>query len=113
MSEVREFATGATRSPMANKLCYSGFLSPLAQKRFAEYMHLHRTQSDGAIRDPDNWKKGIPMESFMDSMSRHYQDVWLHMDGHGKEATEDIETALCGLFFNVQGMLHEIVKARE
>lgn len=108
----REFESGATRSPLGDKLCYAGFISPLAQKRFAEYMHLHRTQADGQIRQPDNWKKGIPLGSFMDSMSRHYQDVWLHMDGFSGEAVEDMETALCGLFFNIQGMLHEIVKER-
>lgn len=109
---IREFETGATRSPLGEKLCYSGFMSPIAQKRFAEYMHINRKQSDGQLREPDNWKKGIPIKSYMDSMSRHYQDVWLHMDGHSGEATEDMETALCGLFFNVQGLLHEIVKAR-
>jgi len=112
MSEIRTFETGATRSPMKDKLCYSGFLSPLALKRFAEYMHHHRTQANGQIREPNNWKKGIPLDSFMDSMSRHYQDVWLHMDGFSEEATEDIETALCGLMFNVQGMLHELTKGR-
>ena len=110
--EIREFETGATRSPIADKFCYDRFFSPLVLHRFAQYMHQHRTQSDGTIREPDNWQKGIPMESYMDSLKRHEMDVWLHQSGFGSIATEDIETALCGLFFNVQGMLFEILKAK-
>ena len=108
---VRIFDTGATRSPQAEKLCYDRFFSPLVLKRFAEYMHLHRKQSDGALREPDNWQKGIPQASYMDSMARHEMDVWLHQSGLPGEATEDLETALCGLMFNAMGMLFEVLKA--
>lgn len=109
---VRIFDTGATRSPQAEKLCYDRFLSPLVLKRFAEYMHGHRKQADGTLRDPDNWQKGIPQESYMDSMARHEMDVWLHQSGFPDEATEDIETALCGLMFNAMGMLFEVLRER-
>jgi hypothetical protein len=106
-AKIRTFDTGATRSPMADKLCYSGFFSPKVMKRVAEYMHLHRKQADGNIREADNWKKGIPVASYLDSMTRHFMDVWMHLDGCGELATEDLQTALCGLFFNTQGMLFE------
>ena len=108
---VRIFDTGATRSPQAEKLCYDRFLSPLVLKRYAEYMHEHRKQSDGTLREPDNWQKGIPQASYMDSMARHEMDVWLHQSGFSCEATEDLETALCGLMFNVMGMLFEVLQA--
>ena len=107
---VRIFDTGATRSPQAEKLCYDRFLSPLVLKRFAEYMHEHRKQSDGLMREPDNWQKGIPQASYMDSMARHAMDVWLHQSGFPDEATEGLETALCGLMFNAMGMLFEVLK---
>lgn len=112
MSKVRTFDTGATRSPLGDKFCYSGFLSPIVLKRFATYMHEHRTQADGTLRDPNNWQKGITLESYMDSMMRHFMDVWLHHEGFSEEANEDLETALCGLFFNTQGMMFEVLKAR-
>jgi hypothetical protein len=69
-------------------------------------------QKDGTIRDSDNWKKGIPLDSYIRSMTRHLHDLTLHHDGYGELAREGIEEALGGLFFNVQGYMHEAVKAR-
>ena len=105
--EVRTFPTGATRNVETTKLDYEGFLSPLALRRYAEYMHKHRVQSDGSTRDSDNWQKGIPIASYMKSMWRHFMDVWMSYRGYQKMSEEE----LCALFFNVQGLLHECVKA--
>jgi hypothetical protein len=105
--EVRTFPTGATRNVETTKLDYEGFLSPLALRRYAEYMHKHRVQSDGSTRDSDNWQKGIPIASYMKSMWRHFMDVWMSYRGYQEMSEEE----LCALFFNVQGMLHERVKA--
>ena len=110
MTGVREFDTGATRNVDASKFDYDGFLSPLALERFAEYMHANRTQADGTFRDSDNWQKGIPFDSYMKSMWRHFFDVWKWH--RGLPAGEDIETALCALMFNVQGYLHEHLKRK-
>ena len=107
---VRQFDTGATRSPAGDKLCYDRFFSPLVLRRVAQYMHMHRTQSDGNVREPDNWQNGIPQASYMDSMMRHFMDIWLFQRGFTDLMEEDIETALCGVFFNTQGMMHEILK---
>ena len=109
----RIFVTGATRSPLNDKLCYAGFMDARVIKRYAEYMHRHREQTDGNLRDPDNWKKGIPIDSYMDSMYRHFMDVWLWHQGYLDEATEEIEEALVALMFNVQGMLFEILKKED
>lgn len=105
---MRTFDTGATRDSDDNKLDFEGFLSPLVLERYAEYMHLHRKQADGKVRDSDNWQKGIPKSAYMKSKWRHFFDTWkLH---RGLKAPVDIETSLCSELFNTMGMLHEILK---
>jgi hypothetical protein len=101
-AKARYFATGATRDTDEGKLNYEGFLSPAVLKRFAEYMHECRKQSDGVLRDADNWQKGIPQKAYMESMWRHFMAVW---SGYreGEVSSDD----LCALLFNVQGMLFE------
>lgn len=105
---MREFDTGATRDTEEGKLDYEGFLSPLVLRRFAEYMHAHRVQADGNLRDSDNWQKGMPKEAYIKSGFRHFMDWWMEHRGH--DGREDIEEALCALLFNVQGYLHEHLK---
>ena len=109
--DVRTFETGATRSNDENRLEYEGFLSPLVLKCFAEYMHRHRMQSDGTLRPPDNWQKGIPKQEYMSGGYRHFMDWWLEHRGH--ESRDGIIDALCGLMFNVQGYLHELLNKKE
>ena len=107
---MRQFETGATRNNDSDALDYEGFLSPLVLQRFAEYMHKHRFQADGQVRSSDNWQKGIPLESYMKSGFRHFMDWWV--EHRGLESREGLEDALCALLFNVQGYLHETLKAR-
>jgi hypothetical protein len=107
---VREFATGATRDTDAGKLDYDGFLSPAVLRRYAEYMHRHRLQSDGKMRDSANWQKGMPRAQYIKSMWRHFIDVWTM--AHALEVQRPAEEeALCALLFNVMGYLHETIKA--
>ncbi len=108
---MREFETGATRNADVDPDLY-GFTSPLALNLFGQYMHANRTQADGTVRDSDNWKKGIPMDSYIRSARRHLQDLTLHYDGFPELAREGEVEAMCGLFFNVQGFLHEYMKAQ-
>ncbi len=107
---VRQFDTGATRDTDQGKLDFEGFLSPLVIERFAEYMHKNRFLKDGSMRDSDNWQKGIPFDAYMKSAWRHFFDVWKHH--RGVPAGEDLETALCGLLFNLNGYLHEHLKKK-
>lgn len=112
---IRTFETGATRNLDTNKLDYEGFLSPLVLHSFAKYMHSHRLQKDGTMRDSDNWQAGLPMDVYMKSMWRHFMDVWmLHRGGQpiSPDSGEPVslEEALCAVLFNVQGMLHEHLK---
>jgi hypothetical protein len=107
---MRVFPTGATRDSDDTKLDFDGFLSPLALRRFGEYMRTHQVQADGSRRASDNWQKGIPLDAYLKSMWRHFFDVWRLHRGHGPP--DDLDKALCALLFNVQGYLHERVKAR-
>ena len=107
---MRTFNTGATRQSDETKLDYEGFYSPLVVKRYAEYLHKHRKQADGNIRDSDNWQKGIPLSVYMKSGFRHFMDWWMLHRGY--TASECLEDALCGVLFNAQGYLYEVLKKR-
>src|SRR5512132_1097184 len=113
---MRQFESGATRNTDDNKHDYEGFLSYPVIRRFGQYMHEHRIQADGQVRDSDNWQKGIPQDAYMKSAFRHFMDWWGHHRGekvYDFENTEvDIEDALCALIFNAQGYLHEILKQK-
>lgn len=105
----RTFESGATRDQDTDKPDYAGFMSAEAMKAFGAYMHAHRRMSDGSYRDSSNWKKGIPHEAYLSSAFRHFHAVWLAHERGEKAEMKD----LCGLFFNVQGMLHEAAKSKE
>lgn len=109
IKKMREFESGATRGSDIEKLDYEGFLSPLVLKRYAEYLHKHRIQSDGQLRDADNWQKGIPIKEYMKSKARHFITTWLI---HRKFSNEDVEESLCAEIFNSMGMLFEILKRK-
>ena len=111
---MRQFDSGATRDSEGDKLDYEGFLSPLVVERFGRYMHRHRKQSDGSLRDSDNWTKGIPRRQYVKSLLRHDVDVWLITRGWATKATtQELEDALCAVLFNAQGLLHEVLLGRD
>jgi len=111
--KMRTFAGGATRDTLANKPSYVKALSPSVLRHYVEYIGKHRVQSDGSLRDWDNWKKGIPQDVYLDGLARHFLSTWLLFDGfpasdnHGPVTIED---SICGVIFNAQGLLHEILK---
>ncbi|HEV2378736.1 MAG TPA: hypothetical protein VG206_02955 [Terriglobia bacterium] len=109
---IRKFETGATRSPAAAKPEYHGYFSALVMERFGEYMLKHQTASDGSYRAPDNWKLGIPFDSYLASCFRHFHDFWGCAIGEPPANSQGIEEALCAVLFNAQGYLHEILKQK-
>ena len=108
----RTFESGATRDMLTDKPQYEGYLSPLALRAFGAYMLRHQVQKDGTVRASDNWQRGIPREVYMDSLLRHIVDVWLHHDGYRRLATEPYQDALCGAWFNLQGLLYEACRVQ-
>jgi hypothetical protein len=112
-STIRKFSTGATRDVTAGKPDYEGYISPLVTKRFGQYMLRHQTGPDGEHRASDNWQLGIDRDAYLSSLCRHVEDLRLHHDGFGDEATDqDVESVLCACLFNLQGYLFEALRAK-
>lgn len=113
--KIRKFESGATRDTDADKLNYIKALSPTVLQYYVGYLGKHRTQSDGNLRDWDNWKKGIDKQTYLESLERHKMAVWLlHQgypasDNHGPVTLED---SLAGIIFNASGWLHEILEEK-
>jgi len=99
---MRTFDTGATRDTTEGKLDIHRFLDRKVLLRYCGYLNDHRMQSDGQLREPDNYKKGIGQDVYMASMTRHFFSVW----GGFEEGKID-QDELCALMFNVMGMLFE------
>jgi len=110
---MREFPGGATRDDDDTKPDYEGYLSPLVIARFGEYMTKHRKQSDGEMRDSDNWQKGIPLAQYLKSLFRHFVDLWTAHRYPENHIREDYEEALCAIIFNASGYLHERLKRED
>lgn len=113
---VRTFDTGATRDTVAGKLDYVKALCPLVLRRYVQYLDKHRLQPDGNMRDFDNWKKGIPRETYHSSKGRHFFADWLLEEGHevlDNHGPVDEEDALCGELFNAMGKLRGILLMKE
>jgi tRNA isopentenyl-2-thiomethyl-A-37 hydroxylase MiaE len=123
--EIRKFSTGATRDVDHGKMDPEAFLDPLVLGEYFEFMHKHRFQKDGSMRDGDNWTKGFPRQSIMKSLWRHFYDVWrMHRglapksddcikiyDERGKQAAQ-VE-AFCGVIFNGFAYMREVLLGRE
>lgn len=111
-NKIRKFESGATRSPLGNKLQLEGYLNPLVIKRFGEYMKKHQTDSAGNQREADNWQLGMGRDSHIDSKHRHDLDLWLHHRGYADRADEPLEEALCAIMFNTMGYLLDVLKEK-
>jgi len=117
MNETREWASGAYRDTNDEKLDYEAFYSPLVVREFARYMHKHRKQSNGKLREGDNWQGlfGTPKEHrkvCMKSLWRHFQDLWMLHRGYRVGGVTKKEV-LCAMLFNVQAYLFSILVEEE
>jgi len=107
----RYFESGAYRDDNTGKPDYSGFLSPAVLVMFGKYMMKHQLQSDGVMRDSDNWKAGIPKEDCFESLVRHIMDLWLEEDGF--QSRDGVEEALGGILFNAMAYWLAYIKEQE
>ncbi len=117
-AKVRTFATGATCDIEFHKPDIEAFESPIVDQRKARYMHEHRFQKDGTVRDGDNWQNGMSRNRYIKSLDRHVLDVRLLHRGYPAVDYEtgkpvDLEDALCAIIFNSQAYLHEVLLRRE
>lgn len=110
---MHKFKSGATRDTNKDKPNYIKALSPIVLQRYVKYLGEHRIQSDGKLRDWDNWKKGIDIQAYIEGLGRHELAVWLlhqgfpAFDNHGPVTLQD---SLCGVIFNAMGYLYELLK---
>lgn len=106
---IRKFSTGATRDTDSTKPDFEGFISPLVIEAYGRYMSKHRIQSDGSLRDSDNWQKLFGekhLDVCMKSGWRHFFSWWKSHRGYKTE--ESIEDSLMALMFNVNAYMHKI-----
>jgi len=111
-TEGRNFDTGAYRDTAEGKPSFYKALSPKVLRRYVEYLGENRKQSDGNMRDWDNWKAGIPPNVYADSGLRHAWMTWELMEA-GTLSGKELEDDICGVLFNYMGLLHEILKGEE
>jgi len=109
MSEMRQFESGGTRDSDTGKFDFEGFISPLVIEAYGRYMNKHRIQSDGSLRDSDNWQKLFGekhLDVCMKSGWRHFFSWWKSHRGYKTE--ESIEDSLMALMFNINAYMHKL-----
>ena len=105
---MRRFETGATRDVDDGKLDLEGFLSPLVLEAFGKYMHKHRIQTDGTLRDSDNWQKLFGEDHYnvcIKSAWRHFFAFWKAHRGYPTKET--LEDSAMALLFNIMAYMHK------
>jgi len=114
---LRGFTSGATRDTAEGKLVYTGFYSPFVMRQFARFMNMNRLQSDGKLRDADNWQKGIPASVYIESLGRHFMEFWEETEKRKcfssdwpRQSDVALIAAACGMMFNIQGYVLEWLK---
>jgi hypothetical protein len=94
------FDSGAKREIDDSKEDYIEGLSWLALARFAKYMTGNQKKYGRG-----NWKKGIPIDSYEQSLLRHIQK-YLVNKYHGANLEPEVDH-LAAAWFNLQGIIHE------
>lgn len=96
----RTFDTGAIRDNDDSKEDYIETISWIAMKRYAQYMTGKKSKYGSG-----NFKKGIPVESYEQSLVRHLQKYLANKyEGSNVEPEEDHVAAMR---FNIDGIMHE------
>lgn len=103
--KLTHYDTGAKRDNAEGKEDYIETTSWLAMQAYARYM-----TAKAKVYGSGNWRKGIPVESYEQSLMRHIQKYLANKyDGANLEPNED---HLCAALFNLQGLIHEREKAK-
>lgn len=98
--DMTSFSTGAVRDSQTGKEDYVESISWTALKRYAQYM-----TGKKSVYGAGNYKKGIPIESYEQSLARHLQKYFANKYEDGKCEVE--EKHLEAMLFNIFGIIHE------
>ena len=98
--KITKFASGAIRDTQTDKEDYIETISWRAFKRYAKYMTGKKSKYGAG-----NFKKGIPIESYEQSLVRHVQKYLENKYEGGKVETQ--EDHLSAMLFNIFGIMHE------
>ena len=99
-TDITTFASGAIRDSQNGKEDYIETISWTAMKRYAQYMTSKKSKYGAG-----NFKKGIDIESYEQSLLRHVQKYLANKyEGGTIETNED---HLSAILFNVFGIIHE------
>ena len=109
MASRRQFETGATRDGNKYKPNYIGFLDPHVLQAFGAYMLKHQCLDTPDERPSDNWKQGIPQQAYIESLARHFLELWLLHEDPEADVVE-LEETLCAIMFNTMGYLREHIR---
>lgn len=105
---TRAFASGATRNTAEGKLDIAGALAPDLLVDFVTFLHGHRKQPDGTMRDAGNWRRGFPKDDVFKSLTRHFFAAW---SAHDQKADpEEIRKDLMAVLFNTFAYLDALKK---
>lgn len=97
---ITTFASGAIRDSQEGKEDYIETISWTAMKRYAQYMTSKKSKYGAG-----NFKKGIDIESYEQSLLRHIQKYLANKYEDGTIETN--EDHLSAILFNVFGIIHE------
>lgn len=103
---MREFETGAVRDSGEGKEDYIETISWSAFKRYAQYMTGKKKKYGQG-----NFKKGIPIDSYEQSLVRHLQKYLSNKYEDGNNEKE--EDHLSAILFNVFGIMHEELRDKK
>lgn len=103
--KITTFKTGAIRDTQEGKEDYIETFSWTALKRFAVYMTGKKAKYGAG-----NFKKGIPIENYEQSLMRHIQKYLANKYEEG--TVEKEEDHLSAILFNVFGIIHEEERAK-
>lgn len=100
MSKITTFQTGAIRDDQEGKEDYIETISWTAFRRYSQYMTGKKKKYGQG-----NFKKGIPAESYEQSLLRHVAKYLINKHEFG--GLEEEEDHLSAMIFNIFGLMHE------
>lgn len=98
--KITKFNTGAIRDSQEGKEDYTETISWTGLKRYAQYLTEKKSKYGGG-----NFKKGIPIDNYEQSMLRHVQKYMANKHENGN--VEKDQDHLSAILFNVFGIIHE------